>query len=702
MHIIEASILLITLIIISTVLSNYIRFLPTALIQIALGVVVALLFNVTIDLASDWFMLLFVAPLLFNDAKRFPKKELWELKAPIFANAILLVFLTTIVGGLLIHKIIPALPLSLSMALAAVLSPTDPVAVNGIAEQVHLPKRVLSLISGESLINDASGLIAFKYALAAFLTGKFSLLNAAGDFFYMALVGMLVGYIFISFIHFLRIFLVQQGMIDAVLHTAILLVTPFLIYILTDEVLHASGVIAVVTAGVMSLNQPPIFQGRLSEIHLVTNKTWEILIYVLNGSVFGILGIELPFAMRDILMNPTIHNLTLLGYIFFIWFVLLATRIIWSYSYLWYSYWKKKDHQAKPSFFTALLTGLTGVRGAVTMASIMSIPVVLANGKPFSERSLLIFLACGVILLSLVVATILLPILTKQRARLFLSGDSSDYQSSTNAGLAEQGNDQKKPKMSESEARIHILRQAVQTLLAEEDPENKQAISELLHEFNQRLHVAVKNNGDDVVSQHYLDTEQKIRRIAIDGEFAVLQQALEKNEISEKVYKRQKKRLKSKQKTLPRDFQNLFFKNIFSLQRRFDRIWFRLLPQNSDAPLEESTYFALETQKAKGAIQALRNYKKEIGKDQAHSFEVHLINQLLAEYRSKIERIHAIGKHSRKHYQYQLQEYYLKALDAERGATQELFENGQINFATANNIRQSLNYAESSLLQEER
>ncbi|MFK5280350.1 cation:proton antiporter, partial [Lacticaseibacillus paracasei] len=162
-------------------------------IQVALGLGAALFFHLEINLATDWFMLLFIAPLLFYDGRNFPRRELWELRGPIIGNAIFLVFVTMLVGGYLIHFLIPPMPLPASFALAAILSPTDPIAVQSLAKRVHLPKGVLHLVSGESLINDASGLIGFKYGIAATMTGTFVLGNAVRDFFYVAIVGALAG-----------------------------------------------------------------------------------------------------------------------------------------------------------------------------------------------------------------------------------------------------------------------------------------------------------------------------------------------------------------------------------------------------------------------------------------------------------------------------------------------------------------------------
>ena len=154
-------ILLLICLVVSNIISHYIPMIPTALTQIALGILIALAYNeFSLELETEWFLLLFVAPLLYNDGA-------------ILGNAIILVVLTTLGGGYLIHAVIPDIPLAAAFALAAILSPTDPVAVNGIAKRIHIPEKVLNLVRGESLINDASGLVAFNYAVAAVVTGYF-------------------------------------------------------------------------------------------------------------------------------------------------------------------------------------------------------------------------------------------------------------------------------------------------------------------------------------------------------------------------------------------------------------------------------------------------------------------------------------------------------------------------------------------------
>lgn len=703
MHVLEASILLIGLVVFSNIISHYLVSIPTALIEITVGVLVALVFNVKIDLEADWFMLLFVAPLLFNDGKKFPKNELWELRAPIFANAIWLVLLTTLLGGFFINFLIKDIPFTLAMALAAVLSPTDPVAVHGIAERVKLPKKILSLISGESLINDASGLIAFKYALAAFLTGQFSLKSATLDFFYMSIVGALIGYVLIQVFYFLRIFLVQQGIRDVVLHTTIRILAPFIIYILADEVAHTSGVIAVVTAGVLSINQPQVFRGEFSEIRLVTHKMWDILIYLLNGAVFVILGIELPFAMSETLINPETNNWLLIFYIFAIWACLLIIRVVWSYSYLWFTFLRKKtdDDEERPQFKTALLTGLTGVRGAITMATVMSIPLHLGNGLLFEQRSLVIFLACGTVVMSLLVATIALPILTKQRKRLELVGDDTfPNQSFTNTIVTASDEDDAQS-ITEIEARKIMLARAIQALQTEESTENKMVLSDLLHEFEMRLRNLYAEQNDITTNSIYSHFEKEIKEVAINGEKNAVHQLVLSGQISEKGANSYLRFVNFKHQSLNEGLTGTLKRGWFLTQRQMHRFYFKnFVKLKEEDVLADTSLYLLERESAFGAIRAITDYKKQTDINaKCYDVQKHISNQLLSDYRNKIERIKHISTQSRKDYKQNLQEFYLKALDVERTAIQELYENGQITLSLANHLRQSVNYYESSLLQ---
>lgn len=373
-HIIEIIIVLALLILLSNVISHYLPAIPLSLIQIVLGLLTSLSGQFEINLSQDSFLLIFIAPLLYTDGRRFPKGELWRMRVPILGNAILLVFLTTIVGGYLIYQIVPKIPLAEAFALAAILSPTDPIAVQSIAKRTKLPDSVLHLVSGESLINDASGLVAFRYALAAVLTGTFSLAAASGNFIYIGVIGIILGVVLSRLLDSIQELLLRNGVDDVVFHTAIQLVSPFLIYILIEEVFHASGVIGVVAAGVTTQFGKTRSVEYRPELRVVSSTTWDVLNYLLNGFVFMLLGNVLPTAMRNVIEGDRFSTLQAVSFAFLTWIIILVIRTIWSYVYQIFPS-KKNKGKKKGAVRYSLLTGLSGVRGAVTMAGILSLPL---------------------------------------------------------------------------------------------------------------------------------------------------------------------------------------------------------------------------------------------------------------------------------------------------------------------------------------
>ena len=328
---------------------------------------------------------------------------------PILGNAIFLVLITTLAGGYFIHWLIPSIPIAAAFALAAILSPTDPVAVNGIATRIQIPEKILNVVRGESLINDASGLVAFKYAVAAVVTGYFSIKEAFLDFSYTFIVGAILGLIVGTIITQIRFSLRRAGIRDVIFHTLLHLLTPFIVYLVAEDIFHASGVIAVVVAGIAQALVKDKTETVLAEEQLLTENTWSIVLFLLNGIVFLLLGLNIPSTMKASIKNTSINNWKLMGYAIAIGVVILGIRFVWSHFTAIYEY--KKGRDEKPSLKTSLLSSLTGVRGAVTMAGVLSLPIITDKGNLFPERSLILFLASAVILFTLIVATIFLPLL---------------------------------------------------------------------------------------------------------------------------------------------------------------------------------------------------------------------------------------------------------------------------------------------------
>lgn len=414
MEMFELVLIMLILIGVSNVLNRFIPSVPVPLFQIALGTLVALLPpGLHMTLNTELFMLLFIAPLLYNDGKRTPREELWNLRSPILLLALGLVFVTVIAGGYFINGLIPSIPLPAAFALAAILSPTDAVAVGALAGRISLPKGILRLLEGESLMNDASGLVAFKFAVAATVTGVFSLTQVTFSFIWIALGGIVCGALISFLIVWIRIFLRRLGMEDVTIHMLLQLLTPFVIFIITEH-LGFSGILGVVAGGIVHAIERDHTESNQAELRVVSTNTWSVILYILNGLVFVILGLQIPNATETIFQSPDYSNMQVIGFIGIISVGLILLRFIWVYLF-WEGSWLlgSGEQMGKPKLTSSVLISLSGVRGAVTLAAAFSIPYVLQDGSPFPERDLIIFLAAGVILFSLIIASVVLPIISK-------------------------------------------------------------------------------------------------------------------------------------------------------------------------------------------------------------------------------------------------------------------------------------------------
>lgn len=402
---------------VSNVIHRFVPFVPVTLLQIGLGVAAQVLPpHIHVPLEPELFLVLFIAPLLFNDGRMTPRRELWNLRAPILLMALGLVFITVIVFGYLIHWVIPSIPLAAAFALAAILSPTDAVAVGSLAGRINLPKDVVRLLEGEALMNDASGLVAFKFAVAAAVTGMFSIYQASFSFMLIAAGGLVIGSALSFLIIRIRVFLRRLGMEDETLHVLIQLVTPFVLYLVAEH-FGASGILSVVSGGVVHAIERDRAESVRVKLQVVSSSTWSVFLYVLNGLVFVLLGLQLPEVLGTIFADPAVSSFGALWHVTWISVGLIALRFLWIYAYWFFTKnLGKGGRTGKPLFKAALQTALSGVRGAVTLAAAFAVPLTLASGEPFPERNLILFLAAGVILFTLLAASILLPLLSPKDA----------------------------------------------------------------------------------------------------------------------------------------------------------------------------------------------------------------------------------------------------------------------------------------------
>ncbi|RZI90891.1 MAG: Na+/H+ antiporter [Pseudomonas sp.] len=409
--------ILLTLVSVSKLVGRLIP-LPLPLVQIAAGALLAWpSLGLHVALEPELFLFLFLPPLLFADGWRIPKRALWRMRGPVIALAVGLVLFTVVGAGYFIHWLLPSIPLPVAFALAAVLSPTDAVAVSAIAQD-RLPTPLMHMLQGEALLNDASGLVTFKFALAAAITGVFSLTDASLSFVLVALGGLAVGVALSWLVGRLRAWMITRGWDDPATHVVFMLLLPFAAYVLAER-LGVSGILSAVAAGMMQswLDLLP----RQTSTRLLNRSVWSLLEFAFNGLIFLLLGLQLPDIIKAVVSHETslwpalaLRCLEVLA----IFAALIVLRFIWVQS-IWRAIGVVRRWRGKPELVlvptarSCWLLTLGGVRGAVTLAGVMSVPLLISAGEAFPQRDLLIFIAAGVILLSLISACIALPLLLR-------------------------------------------------------------------------------------------------------------------------------------------------------------------------------------------------------------------------------------------------------------------------------------------------
>ncbi|WP_186116086.1 Na+/H+ antiporter [Burkholderia gladioli] len=393
---------------------------PLPLVQIAIGSLLAwprLGLHVSFD--PEIFMLLFIPPLLFADGWRIPKRELYLQRRAILMLAFGLVFITVVGVGYFAHWLIPGLPLPVAFALAAVLSPTDAVALSGIAGKGRIPAQLTHILEGEALMNDASGLVALKFAIAAALTGVFSLREASLNFVIVAsgglAVGALLAWLFSTLsTRFLNA--AQEG--DPAPGIVMTLLIPFASYLIAEH-FELSGILSAVAAGMM-MNYTSFSRSSTVAARVRAESTWSMIEFVFNGMVFIMLGLQMPQIIGRALLSAHHESdalvAAMIGYVLAMMAALYLIRFTWVWLLRWFASKRAARRGMTGSwagFRTVALMTVGGVRGAITLAGVLSLPVALGDGTPLAGRDTAIFIASGVILGSLLVAVFGLPLLLR-------------------------------------------------------------------------------------------------------------------------------------------------------------------------------------------------------------------------------------------------------------------------------------------------
>lgn len=671
MEIFETLLIFVALVIVSSFVHTFIPKVPLAFIQIFLGMILYLTpIPVEFNFDSELFMVTLIAPLLFVEGVNVSRVHLRKYIKPVMMMALGLVITTVIGVGLFIHWIWPELPIGAAFAIAAILCPTDAVAVQAITKGKVLPKGSMTILEGESLLNDAAGIISFKIAVGVLITGTFSIFDAIQQFLIASIGGAIVGLIIGMALVRFRLTLMRRGIENINMFTFIQLLTPFVTYLIA-ELFHASGIIAAVVAGLVhGFERDRIAQTR-TQLQMSYNHTWSILGYVLNGFVFSILGFLVPEVIVKIIKTEP-HNL-----LFLIVITLLVALAVYLFRFVWvyvlYPYFylsvspfqkmiSKNDEdkvtESKPKRSSyALIMTLCGVHGTISLAIALTLPYLLANHETFAYRNDLLFIASGMVILSLIIAQVILPLVTPDSPEVKI------------------GN------MSFKEARIYILEHVIDYLNQKSTFETSYRYGNVIKDYHDKLTFLKTVEKEDENSKEL----ERLQKIAFNVETKTLEKLVDDGEITESVlenYMRYAERTE-------------VYKQASLLRRIIVGLRGMLLKRRVKTKINSASSLSVTDNLLElGKINKLVHYNvvSRLAKEATTDNKLE-VGMICDGYLMRIDNLTPNNFFNSRH-EDTLTKIKLNALREQRRILRELIENDEITEGTALKLRESINYDE--------
>jgi monovalent cation/hydrogen antiporter len=402
---IEIIIVLLSIISLLALMANKIK-VPYPILLVVAGLGIGFIPHLPrVVLNPDVIFLIFLPPLLYASAWTTSWHDFKAARRPISLLATGLVLFTTTLVAFVTHTFIPGFSWPVAFLLGSIISPPDAVAAASITKGLGLPKRVTTILEGESLVNDASGLIAYRYALTAVMTGNFVLWQAGLQFVLVAVAGILVGCLV-----GLALYWLHKHIHNPTVETSLTFLTPFIAYLLAEQ-FHVSGVLAVVTCGLyLSWRSSDLFS---HDTRLQTLSVWNVVVFILNGIIFILIGLQLPGILEGIKEHSL---LTLAGYGLMISFTAIIVRILWVFPGAYiprFLFASIRKAEPETNWRVVTIVAWTGMRGVVSLAAALALPVMINEHTPFPQRDLILFLTFSVILITLVFQGLTLPKLIK-------------------------------------------------------------------------------------------------------------------------------------------------------------------------------------------------------------------------------------------------------------------------------------------------
>ena len=671
MEIFETLLIFVALVIVSSFVHTFIPKVPLAFIQIFLGMILYLTpIPVEFNFDSELFMVTLIAPLLFVEGVNVSRVHLRKYIKPVMMMALGLVITTVIGVGLFIHWIWPELPIGAAFAIAAILCPTDAVAVQAITKGKVLPKGSMTILEGESLLNDAAGIISFKIAVGVLITGTFSIFDAIQQFLIASIGGAIVGLIIGMALVRFRLTLMRRGIENINMFTFIQLLTPFVTYLIA-ELFHASGIIAAVVAGLVhGFERDRIAQTR-TQLQMSYNHTWSILGYVLNGFVFSILGFLVPEVIVKIIKTEP-HNL-----LFLIVITLLVALAVYLFRFVWvyvlYPYFylsvspfqkmiskndedKVTESKPKRSLYALIMT-LCGVHGTISLAIALTLPYLLENHETFAYRNDLLFIASGMVILSLIIAQVILPLVTPDSPEVKI------------------GN------MSFKEARIYILEHVIDYLNQKSTFETSYRYGNVIKDYHDKLTFLKTVEKEDENSKEL----ERLQKIAFNVETKTLEKLVDDGEITESVlenYMRYAERTE-------------VYKQASLLRRIIVGLRGMLLKRRVKTKINSASSLSVTDNLLElGKINKLVHYNvvSRLAKEATTDNKLE-VGMICDGYLMRIDNLTPNNFFNSRH-EDTLTKIKLNALREQRRILRELIENDEITEGTALKLRESINYDE--------
>lgn len=463
-------------VLVSSVLDQFLRGVSLPLVQMAVGVAIYFFADLPIDVTinSELFLVMFIAPLLFDESRNISNRILWNNRNTVLSLAIALVVVSVLVVGFVLHWLVPSISLAAAFALGAALGPTDAVAVASLGKTVKLGSRQKASLLGEALLNDASGIVSFQFAIAAAVTGSFSLADASWTFVVEFVGGIVLGLFLGAIAFFIMQRMRRAGVESATVHVCFELFLPFFVYLVATR-FHVSGILAVVAAGLLISYIPQrmtvrsrSFSTFSTRLNIASESVWHLFSFVLNGVIFVNLGIVLSSTLAPALQENSADLFWIFSLVLILTAVIVGVRFLWILCADLLSDNPETGKRMKlggPAIRNALVTTLCGPKGAVSLSIASTIPFTVASGAVFPQRDLLLFLVCGVIVVTLLLANFVVPLIAPK-------SETDD-------------DDELDP-----EYEIEMIQNVISGLKRRQTIENKQATGRVMRMYHRRLTAA--------------------------------------------------------------------------------------------------------------------------------------------------------------------------------------------------------------------